>query len=374
MLSTPILQFGTSRFLQAHVDLFLSEALARGEALGPVTVVQSSGDPARAARLAALAAPGGYPVRIRGLRAGQEVDEERRVTSVTRTLSTGADMDQLLELVKGDLRIILSNTADAGFRAQPADASTETLPQQQMSYPGKLARLLFARYEAGGARIQVMPTELVQNNGDVLRELVLAASAALPGEFRDWLSTDVLWVNSLVDRIVSEPLEPAGAVAEPYALWAIEDRPGLILPCAHPDVQVVTDLGRVERLKLFILNLGHTWMVSRWLDEGRTGPALVREVLADPARRAALEALYREEVLPGFAAAGEGVAASAYVAETLDRFANPFLDHALADIAQNHSEKLDRRVAAYLAWARAQGDRTAKPRLEAALARREQTA
>ena len=374
MLSTPILQFGTSRFLQAHVDLFLSEALARGEALGPVTVVQSSGDPARTARLGGLTAPEGYPVRLRGLRAGREVDEEHRVTSVKRTLSTATDMETLLELVRGEVQIILSNTADAGFRARPADATAETRPLQEMSYPGKLARLLLARFEAGGARIQVMPTELVQNNGDTLRELVLAASAELPGAFRDWLSTDVLWVNSLVDRIVSEPLDPAGAVAEPYALWAIEDRPGLILPCAHPDVQVVGDLGKVERLKLFILNLGHTWMVSRWLDEGREGPALVREVLADPERRSALEALYHEEVLPGFAAAGEGAAAAAYVAETLDRFANPFLDHGLSDIAQNHSEKLERRLAAFVTWARGQGDRTEKPRINAALARREETA
>ncbi|MBE9638307.1 mannitol dehydrogenase family protein [Salipiger mangrovisoli] len=374
MLSTPILQFGTSRFLQAHVDLFLSEALAHGEALGPVTVVQSSGDPARAARLGGLLQPGGYPVRLKGLRDGRTVDEERRVTSVARTLSTASDMDLLLEMMVDEVQIILSNTADAGFRAQPADASGETRPLQEMSFPGKLSRLLLARHEAGGTRIQVMPTELVQNNGDVLRELVLAASAHLPQAFRDWLSTDVLWVNSLVDRIVSEPLEPAGAVAEPYALWAIEDRPGLILPCAHPDVQVVGDLDKVARLKLFVLNLGHSWMVSRWLDEGCDGPALVRDVLADPSRRAALEGLYQDEVLPGFAAAGEGAAAAAYVAETLDRFANPFLDHALADIAQNHSEKLDRRIAAFVTWARGQGDRTAKPRLEAALAGREETA
>ena len=58
MTTTPILQFGTSRFLQAHVDLFVSEALARGEALGTITLVQSSGDPARRSRLEALAAPG----------------------------------------------------------------------------------------------------------------------------------------------------------------------------------------------------------------------------------------------------------------------------------------------------------------------------
>ena len=66
-----------------------------------------------------------------------------------------------------------------------------------------------------------------------------------------------LWVNSLVDRIVSEPLEPLGAVAEPYALWAIENRPGLEPPCRHADVVVTDDLKRYERLKLFLLNLGH---------------------------------------------------------------------------------------------------------------------
>ncbi len=58
-MGTPILQFGTSRFLQAHADLFIGEALERGEALGRITVVQTTGAPERAGRLAALAAPGG---------------------------------------------------------------------------------------------------------------------------------------------------------------------------------------------------------------------------------------------------------------------------------------------------------------------------
>ena len=66
MSTIPIVQFGTSRFLQAHADLFVSEAMARGEAIGPIAVVQSSGDPTRARRVSALAK--GYDVRLRGLR------------------------------------------------------------------------------------------------------------------------------------------------------------------------------------------------------------------------------------------------------------------------------------------------------------------
>jgi len=41
-MALPILQFGTGRFLQAHVDLFVSQALARGEALGGIAVVQTT--------------------------------------------------------------------------------------------------------------------------------------------------------------------------------------------------------------------------------------------------------------------------------------------------------------------------------------------
>jgi tagaturonate reductase len=42
--------------------------------------------------------------------------------------------------------------------------------------------------------------------------------------------------------------------------------------------------------------------------------------------------------------------ASAYVSATLERFDNPFLDHRLADIAQNHAEKIQRRFQGFLDW------------------------
>ena len=76
--------------------------------------------------------------------------------------------------------------------------------------------------------------------------------------------------------------------------------------------------------------------------------------MADPAIRARLEALYTDEVLPGFAARGV-TEAPTYVAATLDRFANPFLDHRLSDIAQNHAEKIRRRIGAFLKWSGTDG-------------------
>lgn len=356
MTLTPILQFGTSRFLQAHADLFLTEGT---EALGPVTVVQSSGDAGRAGRLGALAQ--GFQVRVQGIENGQPVRRAVHVTSVVRTLSTATDWPEVCRIGAHEARIILSNSSEKGLVAQPADGGA--VFDQAMSWPAKLTHLLRARHQAGGAPVQIMPTELVAQNGQVLRARVLDLARALDGDFAEWVAGQV-FVTSLVDRIVSAALEPAGAVAEPYALWAIQDCPGLILPVRHPAVQVVADLGPIERRKLYILNLGHSWLVSQWRVRG--GADHVRELLADPAWRAALQAVYTDEVLPVFAAAGDASAPD-YVAQTLDRFANPYLDHRLSDIAQNHAEKLERRIGAFLAWAADLGLAGRQPRLTAAL-------
>ena len=91
--------------------------------------------------------------------------------------------------------------------------------------------MLHARFLRGGARVTLMPCELIANNGSVLREAVtgLARSWEMDGAFLVWLKSSCVWVNSLVDRIVSQALEPAGAVAEPYGLWAIEEQPGMVV-------------------------------------------------------------------------------------------------------------------------------------------------
>ncbi|WP_102224790.1 mannitol dehydrogenase family protein [Acidimangrovimonas sediminis] len=343
---TPIVQFGTSRFLQAHADLFLSEGSPRRA----ITVVQSSGDPARAGRLAALAAPGGYPVRIRGIENGRVVDEERRVTSVARTLSTASDWAELSRVVTDEAEAILSNTGDSGYEPRPAD--TDAAPSQGQSYPAKLYHLLAARQRAGRDPLTIFPMELVPDNGTVLRTRVLeiaAAQGAGPA-LTGWLQR-CLWVNSLVDRIVSEPIDPVGAVAEPYALWAIEAQPGLAAPVDHPAVQVVARLETIERLKLHILNLGHTALAAFWREGGAAPGAIVRDLVAGP-EGDRLRAVMEAEVMPGFAARGMEDMARAYLATTLERFANPFLDHRIADIAQNHPQKIERRIAAFLTWVR----------------------
>jgi len=347
-MSTPILQFGTSRFLQAHVDLFVGEALARGEALGHITVVQTTGSPERAGRLAALTVPGGYPVILRGRKDGRQIDEERRVTSVARTLSTATDWQAVQDVFCNEAAVVISNTGDTGYQVGRDDLAGAV----PASFPGKLLALLHQRYRANRRGLTVLPCELVARNGDVLKRIILQLQAdRYPDSgFAEWLSNDVAWGNTLVDRIVSEPIEPAGAVAEPYALWAVEMQPGLTMPCKHADIHLVEDLTPYEKLKLHILNLGHTVLADIWLKENRPADETVKEILADAGIRDRLLTLYRNEVVPGFAAKGLGRDAETYVAATMERFDNPFLEHRLRDIANHHAEKLVRRILDFKAW------------------------
>ena len=373
-VTTPILQFGTSRFLQAHVDLFVSQALARGEALGAITVVQTTASTESAARVAAFNAGSGYAVRVRGVTDGRQVDSTTHCHAVVCALRADADWPRVRALAAGEVQVIVSNTGDRGYVPDDRDtaAAIAECAASPHGFPAKLVVLLHDRWRAHSlAPLSIYPCELVSRNGDTLRELVvgLALAWSLPAEFIGYLRTHCVWVNSLVDRIVSEPLRPTGAVAEPYALWAIERRPGLVLPCTHDAIVLTDDLESFERRKLFLLNLGHSFLAEHWLLDRRADNETVLQAMRDPTLRFRLERVWTEEVLPVFDALNQGDEADAYLVEVRDRLLNPFLAHRLADIAKDHAQKKQRRFAPVIALGMELGLRLPQQRLRAALER-----
>ena len=378
-MAQPILQFGTSRFLQAHVDLFIAEALAQapgaGDALGGITVVQTTDRADGAARIAALAQGKGYPVRIRGLAGGQRIDRLQHCLAVREAWHTSTHWPALRQAVaQGEVKVIVSNTGDQGFLLHEQDGPEllDSGSGAPHSFPAKLLVLLHGRWQhTPNKTLTLLPCELVERNGEVLRDRVceLARQWGLPEGLQTWLRQGPVWANSLVDRIVSEAIEPVGAVAEPYAIWVIERQPGLQLPCRHPAIVLTDDLAAHERLKLFLLNAGHTFLAERWLVDRRPATETVRQAMADAALRSELEALWAHEILPVFRALGEGPQAEAYLRDVRERFENPFLEHRIADIAQNHVTKKQRRLAPIVALAVQRTPGLVQPRLQAALTR-----
>jgi tagaturonate reductase len=139
------------------------------------------------------------------------------------------------------------------------------------------------------------------------------------------------------------------------------------VPCVHPSIVLTGNLHHFERRKLFLLNLGHTFLAERWLREARAADETVCGAMNDPVLRAELETVWQQEVLPVFDLLGARDDALAYMAQVRERLLNPFLAHRLAEISQNHAQKKQRRIAPLLALAasltQAKGTRIEQPRL-----------
>jgi tagaturonate reductase len=200
--------------------------------------------------------------------------------------------------------------------------------------------------------VTILPCELIERNGVVLRDLVRdeATGRSLEHGGIDHVLDANRWTVTLVDRIVTLPSpdvpgvagDPLAIAAEPYAAWIIEpldpNAPEQPVP-SHPAIRTVRTAEPFALRKIRILNGAHTALVART----RGGPwTLVREAMADDGIAAWLEQLLREEVVP---ALGDRIEdGQGFVTDVLERFRNPFLDHRLADIAVGHQHKLATRL------------------------------
>src|SRR5262245_61886205 len=199
-LPETVLQFGSGRFLRAFADLFIHQANAKGQGVGRVVIVQSTGGE----RAGGLNRQGGrYQVVVRGLEGGAVVDRVEPCESISRALVAGSSWPDVLALARSpELRIILSNTTEKGYDLDSADGPTDAPPR---SFPAKLLAVLRARYEAGLPGPTIVPCELRERQADLLRGLVvdLARGWGLGAGLVSWLETQCAWLNTLVDRIVT---------------------------------------------------------------------------------------------------------------------------------------------------------------------------
>jgi tagaturonate reductase len=357
-----ILQFGTGKFLRAFADLFVHETNQSGTTATRVVVVQSTGSQ-RAAQFNAAA--GRYHVAIRGLEDGREVDRMVEVASVNRALTAQSQWREVLEAARApSLAAIVSNVTEAGYALEPDDAGARLSPAGKLaacptvcdatdgpprSFPAKLLAALAARFEAGQPGVTILPCELLQQNGQRLRQLVLeqAARWKMPEPFVDWLQGACAWRSTLVDRIVSAPRaddpmaarDPLFAVAEPFALWLVEGIQNVPVFGGHPAVQSVETMEPYYLRKVRILNGAHTALVAK---ARPLGFETVRQAVLDPEIGRWLERLLFDEIVPTLE--GRTDRPEQFARQCLERFANPFLEHRLADIAMAHETKLRTRL------------------------------
>jgi tagaturonate reductase len=354
-----VLQFGKGNFLRAFVDWMVDIANETSGFNGAVQIVQSNSteDDLRFHDQGGL-----YHVVINGIRNGIPVREIRLITCVSGVINPFADYNTFLKAGENpDLRLIVSNTTEAGISFDASDAGPE---KPSRTFPGKLAALLLHRYRFFGGDpskgVTVLPCELIERNGEMLRNAIdqYITHWRLEEGFRKWVHLHTGFCNTLVDRIVPGfPKEEAQAIweqtgyrddllvaAEPYHLWVIQplgDMPEIIVPLLNAgfDIKVVGDLAPYRTSKVRILNGAHTCMVPvAWLAGLRT----VREAVEDPVTGSFIRDIIRHEIVPTLDMPVQEL--SKFADDVMERLQNPFIRHELRSIALNAIPKFQVRV------------------------------
>ena len=359
MLDLPekVVQFGTGAFLRGFVDYFIDAANRQGRFDGRIVAIGSTGS-GRDDQVNEQ--DGLFTLAVSGIDAGVPHEERRVIGSVSRALSARDDWPAVLECARNpDLELIFSNTTEVGIALDESDSIDLSPPR---SFPGKLTAFLLARAMAMScdpARgVVIIPCELIEDNGDRLREIVhsLATRWNLGTPFLEWLDRSVVFCNTLVDRIV--PGTPASdrlpsleqslgyrdellTACEVYRLFAIEGDDALAqrlrFPAADSGIVVTPSVEPYRERKVRLLNGTHTIMAPVALLAGcETVLEAVQHERVGPFIRHAM----LDEIVPTL----DVPSAAAFAQETLDRFANPSIRHALFDITLHATAKMRVRV------------------------------
>ncbi|MDO8233320.1 tagaturonate reductase [Citrobacter werkmanii] len=354
-----IIQFGEGNFLRAFVDWqvdLLNEHTDLNSGVVIVRPIESTFPPSLSTQ------DGLYTTIIRGLNEkGEAVSDARLIRSVNREISVYSEYDEFLKLAHNpDMRFVFSNTTEAGISYHAGD-KFEDAPA--VSYPAKLTRLLFERFSHfNGASDKgwiIIPCELIDYNGDALRELVLryAQEWALPEAFIQWLDQANAFCSTLVDRIVTGyPRDEVAKLeaelgyhdafldtAEHFYLFVIQGPKSLAAELRldkYPlNVLIVDDIKPYKERKVAILNGAHTALVPvAW----QAGLDTVGEAMNDAEIRAFVEKAIYEEIIPVLDLPRDELAS--FASAVTGRFCNPYIKHQLLSIALNGMTKFRTRI------------------------------
>lgn len=285
-----------------------------------------------------------YHICLKGKLNNQVVDDVNEINCISRCINTAQEYSKLEQLFKSDeLEIVISNTTEAGITYNPDDEEDNFT---EISFPAKVAILLYKRYKAGKKGLIFLPVELIENNGDKLKETILQYSSLwrFDKEFIDYVSNECEFCNTLVDRIVTGHIDFNGdncAVAcEPYGSWLIQgERVKNVLPLNNisEDIKFVESLTAYRNRKVRILNGAHTMSV---LAGYLCGFDIVRDMVNDSLfSRFISKGLDEVKSTLDF----DALELESYAGSVLERFANPFIDHKLLDISLNSISKFKSR-------------------------------
>ncbi len=282
----------------------------------------------------------------------------------------GADQPErvVAQIADPSIRIVTLTVTENGYSysaaTQHLDLDDDTVRSDLRGGParstiGQLARGLQARAATGGAPISILSCDNLASNGTHTEKLVREFLHELPGsdgaEALAFLDRAVSFPSSMVDRIVPATTAELRArvstllgarddipvPAEPFTMWAIEDRFAGGRPAWEAGGAVFTDeVGRYEQMKVRLLTGTHSLIayLGALSDVGTIPEAIGLDGIERAAR-----AVLRDEYEPSIEVPS-GLDVRAYESELFDRWANSALGHRTSQVGTDGSVKLRQRI------------------------------
>lgn len=342
-----VIQFGEGGFLRGFVDWMLQKVNESSEFNGSVVVVQ----PIEQGMCDLLSAQNCvYTHVIRGV----EGVDTTVVDVISRCVKPYEDFNSYLALAENpDFRFVVSNTTESGIVFSAEDKITDAPPK---TFPAKVTLLLKRRFELGLGGFIFLPCELIDRNGDNLKKCILkyADLWELGDAFKNWVESENVFTNTLVDRINTG--YPRGEdlglgyednmlnTSEFFHLWVIETDYDLEseIPFASAGLNVIVTKDKLEMYrtrKVRILNGAHTSLVPYAMLEGFD---TVKSCIDDERMCAHLRRCVFDEIIPTLDLPRDELLA--YANSVVERFGNPYIKHYLSAISLNSVSKFKVRV------------------------------
>lgn len=341
-----IVHFGLGAFTRAHQAAYTDAAMAAGDEGWMITGVslRSPGvaqqlNPQNGLYLIAERSGQGTRYRLGG--------------SIRNVLTATQDSEAVIAAIADPATRIVSFTITEKGYCRAGDGKLDMALAVSGSFYPLLLEGLRRRKVSGASGLTLLSCDNLAGNGAVLDRLMRDYIGAHAPDLAEWYAAACTCPSTMVDRIVPATTDADRAAAladtgfadaalvvtEPFSQWVIEDRFAAGRPRWEAvGVQMVADAAPFETAKLRILNGAHSLLAYCGLQAGYT---YVHEAIADAALRAETEALMWDAAATVAAAPEQDL--PDYAAALIARFCNPALNHRLAQIAMDGSQKIPQR-------------------------------
>ncbi len=355
-----IVHFGIGAFHRAHQAWYTDAAMNAGDSDWMITGVSL-----RSAEVAAQMNPqqGLYTVTERG----PEGSATRLIGSVREVLVAPYEAQAVIALLAAPSTHIASFTITEKGYCRAADGTLDHALAGDSSVYHYLAAGLRRRHDKGLGGITLLCCDNLAHNGAQLERLMGEYLALHDPALLKWFTAECTCPSTMVDRIVPATTDAdrdavadaldglrdcAAVVTEPFSQWVIEDRFAGPRPRWEAvGAELVTDVAPYEMAKLRMLNGAHSALAYLGLQRGH---AFVHQAIGDPALAPLIDQLMREEAATSLIPVPRQDL-SAYADALIQRFKNPALNHRLAQIAMDGSQKIPQRWLETLAYHQARG-------------------